>query len=155
MRFILALALAVFAYAADPREAEVMTAQEAFVKCWDARDVACLSKIVTDDFILINRFEVLDRKAFMTSMRGDSLPRTDPDYRLKTRDLKLRFYGTAAIRTEITNTPILVGARGTPNRPTVEIDLFRTAVWVNLDGKSWRLASMHISLPQGAIPPSK
>lgn len=130
-----------------------MAAQDSFVKCWDARDVACLSKIITDDFFLFNRFEPFDRASFLSGMSEGRFPRISPD--VKTKDMKIRFYGTAAIRTQVQNQPVLVGPRGTQNRPAVAVDLFSTAVFVNVDGKGWRLASMHISLPQGAVPPAQ
>jgi hypothetical protein len=153
MKFILVLTIALAAHAADSREAEVLAAQDAFLRCWDARDVACLSKIVTDDFILFNRFEPFDREAFLKGMSAGIFPHTPPD--VKTRDLKIRFYGTTAIRTQIQNQPTPIGPRGAPNRATVAADRFNTAVFVNVDGKGWRLASMHISQPQEYTPPAK
>jgi hypothetical protein len=153
MRFIFVLVFAMMANAADTREAEVMAASNSFDKCWDSRDVACLSKATTEDFILISRrADIRERAAFLEGMKSGSYSQTAGS--AKIRDQKVRFYGNTAIQTRVENTPTPIGPRGAQNQPVVAADHFQTLVWVNIDGKGWRLATMHVSLPQ-LTPPTR
>ncbi len=137
--------LTAFAYAADPREAQITAAGAAFYKCWDTRDTGCLSKLVTDDFVQVVRTgRLVDKAGFLEGMKAGRYSQHDPNANTPDpRDLKIRFYGNTAIQTFVQAGP---GPRQQPQM----IDHYHTHVWVTLDGKTWLLASMHVSLP---LPP--
>jgi Domain of unknown function (DUF4440) len=127
----------VLSFAADPREAQVVAANDAFWNCWDARDTACLDKLVTDDFVQVprssNRF--VDKAGFLAGMKAGSYSRLDPGQTRQAGERKVRFYGDTAVLTYV----------GLPVTPS-EVPHYMTFVWVNVNGK-WLLADMHVSRP--------
>jgi hypothetical protein len=130
-----AVMLACTVYAADPREAEIHKAQEAFGHCWDAhsKDTHCMDQLLTTDFSWVSlgaRSE--DRTAFIERIQKmpESNTWTTPP------DDTIHFYGPTAI--------VTYGVQH--STPVSHMDQF-THVWVNVDGKGWRMARLHCSHP--------
>ena len=152
MRFLPILMLALLADAADPREAQVAAASTSFGKCWNTRDTECLSKLVTDDFVQITRTaRLVDKAGFLEGMKSGNYSQGDPNAPApQRRDVKVRFYGDTAIVTfvQASRGPV---PRGSQLQGQI-VDHYETLVWVTVDSKNWRLASMHVSLPSAPPP---
>ena len=140
--------LGLLAYAADPREADIAAASKSFGNCWNTRDTECLSKLVTDDFVQVVRTGALmDKTAFLEGVKAGRYSRNDPAS--PSRDEKVRFYGSTAIVTYVRTSP---GPSYGGKLERKMLDHYFTMVWVTADGKNWRLASMHASLPSAPLP---
>jgi hypothetical protein len=142
-------ALALFSLAsvmslcAQSRDLDIRKAHEAFASCWDNRDVACLDKMITADFIDVARTaRMLNRREFLDGMKDGRFSKGFP---LPAGAL-IRSYGQTAVVTYETKEP---GPRASGNVPTPHVF---TLIWVNEDGKNWRLASLHVSMPPTVQP---
>jgi hypothetical protein len=150
MRVLTLCLLGLGAYAADPRESAVMAARAVFSKCWNARDTACLSKLVTDDFVQVTRTaRLMDKTGFLEGMKAGRYSRTEPGTpEPPERERKIRFYGNVAIVTSVqAGTGLTYGG----TRPAQVVDHYGTEVWTLVDGK-WLLATMHVSFPPAPPP---
>jgi hypothetical protein len=123
MRLFPILILGLLAYAADPREPAIDAAGTSFVHCWDTRDTECLSKLVTDDFVLVTRNgKLMDKAGFLDGMKAgrysQSAASATPSPR---RDEKVRFYGNTAIVTYAETGLAACGGSKFSKRGSVEI----------------------------------
>jgi hypothetical protein len=114
----LALSLITVGLAADPRESEVLKAQESFGRCWAARDPSCMDKLLASDFTYVGRSgRELDRAGFLATIKEG----TDISARYEAeKDAVIHFYGPVAVLAS-------------------KNDTLLTLIWVNADGKGWRL----------------
>ena len=134
MRLLTFLFLTTLAYAADPREAAVTAASESFGKCWNAHDVDCLGKLLTEDAILEGGGTFIDKSAFLTRMKDGRYGQFyDAAGR---REVKTRFYGGTAVETFYQTSPSPNPAR------TGTVEYTGTEVWITQDGNTWRMASL-------------
>jgi len=105
----------------DTREPEVRRALQAFAHCWDARDVICMDKLLSNDFTYVFRSgQEADRTAFLAAIKdaknlsaGSEVP----------HDAVITFYGAVAV------------ARFAGGTPVTHL----TMIWSNTDGKGWHL----------------
>ena len=116
MRLLSILIFATIAHAADPRETQVKEAAASYQKCFAGRDMECLFRLLTDDFVLIRpNGDVYDRAGLLTALKDEKIVARSSNWDQSV----IRFYGTTAL---------------------MSVNRRLTLVWVAPDGKSWRLA---------------
>jgi hypothetical protein len=119
--------------------------EEAYWAGRNSRNPDLMAKLITDDFVIINRSGVKQiREKFLTDLKDGRFTAYGPEvkYEIPT-DLLVRFYGAStAVVTFSEMSPY--GPRGSERVPTLHQI---THVWVQLSGKGWRLASRHSSVP--------
>lgn len=124
---VLTLSLSVGIRAADPREADVRMAQQAFGHCWEAHDADCMNKVLTGDFDFIARNNAaMDRQQFLGMVKAGNISAT---FNVPA-SAQVRFYGPVALVTFVA---------GGPRAAKI------TLVWSNADGNGWKLARGHVS----------
>lgn len=124
------LGLTISLWAADPRENEIFNREKAFWSVWNDRDPDAMAKLVTDDFFQIARTaRSFNRDEFLKNLKAGGYTKTSQEF-TRPADLLVRFYGPS--------TAIATYTLG---------NMHFTHVWVNVDGKGWRMASFHSSLP--------
>ena len=148
MRLCMFVLLAASVYAADPREEQICAAQASFWNCWSSADTACLSKLVTDDFVQISGTgKRRDKVEFLAGMKAGTFSKgTPPAAALSAAsvapDLRIRFFGNTAVATWQSARRNEIG----------------TYVWVASDGRSWRMANQQITIlppPAPTLPSPK
>jgi hypothetical protein len=132
------------AVGADARESQILERERAFESAWNKRDPQAMGCLITDDFVIITRtLRFVDRKAFLAGLKAGDFSVNERDQGPSPKDLLIRFYGPAtAVVTFSDEEPW--GVAGGRQVPTLHRF---THVWVNPDGKGWRMASRHVSLP--------
>lgn len=116
--------------AADPRENEIFNGEKAFWSAWYHRDPDAMAKLITDDVFVIPRTaRGLNRDQFLVDLKAGRFTTGSAEF-TRPADLLVRFYGPTTAVATFTQGPT-----------------HYTHVWVNIDGKGWRMASFHSSLP--------
>ena len=130
-------------FAADPQE-QVRERELSFRNAWDKRDGAAMGDIITPDFLMITRAgEAIGRKRFLDDLQAGAYSSRELESSFpKPKDLLIRFYGS--------DTAVVTYSQERPWTPRggkqVQAAHFFTHVWVNPDGKGWRMASRHASI---------
>ena len=135
--------------AADTRETEVRTALQSFSHCWGANDLACMDKLLAEDFDYVMPTGLTcDRAFFLRKIVKQGKP---PLISSVESPPIIRFYGPVAFVTF--GGPPLGEARVFDPVPTATVPLLPklTLVWLNLDGKAWHLCRVHFYY-QGVLP---
>jgi hypothetical protein len=123
----LALSLIPVGWSADPRESEVRKAQQSFEHCWAARDASGMDKLLASDFTYVGRSgRELDRASFLGAIKEGNI---SARYTAEINAV-IHFYGPVAVLASKNATLV-------------------TLIWVNADGKGWRLVR-----GQGTLPPA-
>jgi ketosteroid isomerase-like protein len=131
-------------FAADP-QAQISAREQSFKNAWDKRDAGAMADIITPDFLMITRAGgAIARKQFLDGLASGAYSTRELESSFpKPKDLLIRFYGA--------DTAVVTYSQERPWTPKggkqVQAVHFFTHVWVNPDGKGWRIASRHVSIP--------
>lgn len=107
---------------------KVEQADKGYRQAMNARDVAVLERLLTDDFLFIRRTgEMWDKKTFLENIRAGKLVSE-----VQEKDLKTRMYGDTAILTHMDSLKSRDGAM---------VEMIATRVFVKQRG-FWKLASV-------------
>jgi hypothetical protein len=131
--------------AADTRETEVRKALQSFWHCWETNDAGCMDKLLAEDFDYVIRTGVSkDRADFLRIVReGNLLPNISTP-----ESGPIRFYGPVAFvtfaRVTLPKDPVVPFPLDRANAATVPVLPRLMLVWLNPDGKGWRLGRGHV-----------
>jgi hypothetical protein len=119
--------------AADSRENEILNREKAFWSAWYHRDPEAMAKLITDDLFVIPRTaRSVNRDQFLQDLKAGRFTTGSGEFS-RPADLLIRFYGSSTA----------IVTYGFESSHSTRF----THVWVNVDGKGWRMASFHSSLP--------
>jgi len=141
--FTIAAGACVPLIAADSRDSQIVDREKAFGDAWEKRDPQAMARVITDDFLIVTRAStIMDRKQFLDGLKGGSFSQNNRDRVQMPKDLLIRYYGPSTAVVTYSDQ----GPWGPPGKEIPTLHRF-THVWVNPDGKGWRMASRHVSLP--------
>lgn len=129
--------------AVDSRDSQIIDRERAFGDAWEKRDPQEMAKVITEDFVIVTRTTtIMNRKEFLDGLKGGSFSQNSRDKVQIPKDLLIRYYGPSTAVVTYSDQ----GLWGPPGKQVPTLHRF-THVWVNPDGKGWRMATRHVSLP--------